>query len=471
MESIHQEVGRFFHPENVALIGASGNAGFGHGLSQFYANNGWGDRAYPVNPKLKEIAGLRVYPSVGEIPDAVDLACIMVPAPAVMSVFEECVNKGVKAVIVMSAGFSETGSEGARTQALLTARAREVGIRLMGPNCIGVVNVPHRFATCEVQLNELEPGRISIVAQSGVFGSVLMDAMPSQGVRIAKVATIGNRADLDEADFLEYLGDDPDTGVIVLYLESVLRGRRFLEVARRVSRKKPVLAYLGGQTEAGRKATMSHTGSLAGFGAVYVAAMGQAGIWIARDPQELIETAKVFAANPVPAGKKVVVVTSSGSLGVMAADQLAREGLDLAQLSPSSLERIRALAPAWMNLGNPLDVGPSGLFREAMTAALEAPDVDAVIAFPIIPWAVIKGPLRDSPEAVASMFVDRARVEAALANRAVIVSAQGHPDWKAACARFFGPQVPFVSTPQAAVRAMGVLYRYGQWRKGNSGQG
>ena len=470
MASVVQEIDRFFCPRRVALVGVSRNFGFGHGLPGFFVKHGWADRICPVNPHLREIEGVPVYPSLAKVPGEVDLACIMVPAPAVLSVLRECADRGIRSVVVMSAGFAETGPEGRRLQEELRETARRAGIRVMGPNCIGVVNVPGRFATCEILLDELEPGTISIVAQSGVFGNILLDGMPSLGARIAKVATIGNRADLDETDFLEYLSEDSETGVIVLYLESILRGREFLRAARRASLRKPVVAYLGGQTEAGRRATSSHTGSLAGFGALDRAAVRQAGIWIARDPLELLETAKVLALNPLPRGNRVLVVTASGSLGVMTADQLSLEGLSLAELSPASLSRLRKKAPAWMNLGNPLDVGPSGLLREAMAVALEAPEVDAVIAFPIIPWAVVSPLLERDPESVFSLFLDRPQIEAALESRPVLVSAQGHPRWKELCSRFYGPRVSMVSSPQTAARALGALCRYAEWRR-KAGEG
>jgi len=464
-----ERMDRFFYPKKIAVIGVSRNFGFGHGLPGFYQRHGWGDRVYPVNPNLTEIEGLPVYPSILNIPGPVDLACILVSAPAVETVLQECVEKGVQSVVVMSAGFSETGQEGKRMQALLSNTARRTGISIMGPNCLGVINVPHRFATCAIPLEDLEAGTISIVAQSGFFGNILMDAMPTIGARIAKVATIGNRADLDEADLLEYLARDPETNVIVLYLESILRGRRFLEIARKTSLKKPILACLGGQTEFGRKATESHTGSLAGFGVVDRAALCQAGIWIARDFIDLLETAKVFALNPVPAGNRVLVVTASGSLGVMAADHLAGEGLRLAEPASSSFAPLRDKVPAWMNLGNPLDVGPSGLFREAMSVGLNAREVDAVIGFPIIPWSAASPLLEKSPEIIASMFPDRSELEAALSSRPVIICAPGHLKWKEACERLFGPKVSFVSTPQAAARSLAALCRYGQWRMRHSG--
>jgi acetyltransferase len=464
-EDVRRSINLFYRPETVALIGVSGSFGFGHGLPRFLRDQGWGDRLYPVNPNVREIAGIPAYPSVREVPADIDLACILVPARFVEGVLEECVAKGVKAVIVMSAGFAETGPEGRRQQESLTAIARAAGIRMIGPNCIGVVDVPSGFSTTEILLKDIQPGNISMVAQSGVFGNILLDEAPALGIGIAKAATIGNRADLDETDFLSYYGEDPDTEVIVLYLESIKRGMDFLETVRRVARKKPVLAYLGGQTEAGREATSSHTGSMAGFRRMDKDVLRQAGVWIAQDPVELLETAKVFSLCPLPRGKRVLTVTASGSLGVMAADRIVEEGLDLAELSPSRLSRLREMAPPWMNLKNPLDVGPSGLFQEAMNVALEAPEVDAVLAFPVIPWAVVSSLIRENPSAVESMFVDRAVLEKAASEKPVILSVPGHPEWREVCGRSVFQQVPIVSTPQAAASALGALYRYARWRK------
>ncbi len=455
----------FYHPKTVALIGVSGSFGFGSGLPRFLIEHGWGDRIYPVNPNLKEIEGIRAYPSLREVPAEIELACIMVPAQAVESVLADCIAKGVKAVVVMSAGFAEVGVEGKRRQEALARMARKGGIRMIGPNCIGVVDVPNGFATVEILLRNVQPGNISIVAQSGVFGNVLLDETPSLGVRIAKAATIGNRADLDETDFLGYFADDPDTRVIVLYLESIRRGAEFVSTLRQVSREKPVLAYLGGQTEAGRRATGSHTGSMAGFRRLERDVLRQAGVCIAEDPVELLETAKVFSCCPIPRGNRVLTVTASGSLGVMAADRIEREDLAFAELPPPRLASLRDRAPAWMNMGNPLDVGPSGLFRDAMNVALESPEVDAVLAFPVIPWAVVSPLLREDPEAVASLFVDRAVLKEARTRKPVIVCVPGHPEWREACSRRFFPELPIVSTPQAAAGTLGALYRYGRWRR------
>ncbi len=466
MNKKNREIHTFFNPQSIALIGVSRSFGFGGSLTKFFIEHGWQDNLYPVNPKVAEIEGIRAYPAITDVPATVDLACILVAAPHVEKVLEQCIAKGVKAVIIMSAGFAETGTQGKAAQDALAAKARQAGVRVIGPNCLGVINIHRGLATCEILLDEIEPGNISIVAQSGTFGNVLVDGFPSQGIRLAKVATIGNRADLDETDFLEYLAADEETRVIVLYLESIRRGRDFLKAARAAARRKPILACLGGQTEAGRQATQSHTGSLAGFGALDKAVLRQAGICLADDPLELLEAAKVFSMNPLPRGDRVLVITASGSLGVMAADSISREGLQLAPLSSACCSRIEAIAPGWMNVRNPLDIGPSGLFRQAMDIVLEEDGVDAFIIFPVIPWVVAAPLIKDAPEQLEALFADRSRLEAAIKTRPIIISAPGHPGWKDACAGLFGPEVPFVSTPQTAVRALAAYYRYGQWRQG-----
>ena len=253
----------FYEPKSIAIIGAKNRAsGFGAKLPRFLLDIGVAsERLHLVNPREKEIEGLPVYPTVKDVPVDVDLAIVIVPAPAVPGVLGNCVEKGVKVVNVQSAGFAETGADGAKVQEEMGRLARESGIRIIGPNCVGVVNVPGRFSTCEVDLDAIRPGGISVVAQSGVFGNILMDWAPSQDIALCKMATIGNRADVDETDMLEYLSEDPATRVIVMYLEGVKDGRRFVEVARKASLEKPVLVYKSGETEAGKKATLSHTGS------------------------------------------------------------------------------------------------------------------------------------------------------------------------------------------------------------------
>jgi acyl-CoA synthetase (NDP forming) len=402
---------------------------------------------------------------VKDVPGDVDLAIVIVPAPAVLGVLGDCVEKGVEVVNLQSAGFAEVDAEGARAQEEMGRLAKESGIRIIGPNCVGVVNVPGRFSTCEVDLDAIRPGGISVVAQSGVFGNILMDWAPSQDIALCKLATIGNRADVDETDMLEYLGQDPATRVIVLYLESVKDGRRFVQAARRASLEKPVLVYKSGETEAGKRATLSHTGSLSGADALFDGACRQAGIIRSRDLVELFDLARAFEACPLPNGRRALVVTGSGSQGAMAADRLVQCGMELPDLTEESTAEVRNNAPAWMNVGNPLDVGPSGLFTLGMQLAMTDSNIDAVIAVPIIPWTVVKPLLDAAPEAVGKeMFVDPLLLNRA-AERTLLLSLMGHPDWVANVKRFFGPNAPVMTTPQNAARALAAMCEYREWRE------
>ncbi|MDB4433346.1 CoA-binding protein [bacterium] len=457
----------FYRPKSVAIIGAKNRAsGFGARLPRFLLELGVAaERLHLVNPREKEIDGLPVYPTVKDVPGDVDLAIVIVPAPAVPGVLGDCVEKGVAVVNVQSAGFAETGADGAKAQEEMGRLARESGIRIMGPNCVGVVNVPGRFSTCQVDLDAIRPGGVSVVAQSGVFGNVLMDWAPSQDLALCKLATIGNRADVDETDMLEYLGRDPATRVIVIYLESVKDGRRFIEVARRASLEKPVLVYKSGETEAGKKATLSHTGSLSGTEAIFDGACRQAGIIRGRDLFELFDMARAFEACPLPKGRRALVVTGSGSQGAMAADRLVQCGLELPDMTARSVAEIRKNAPDWMNVGNPLDIGPSGLFTLGMKLAMTDSNIDAVITMPIIPWTAVKLLLDVDPEAVSKrMFIDPALIEKAT-ERTLLISLMGHPDWVKNVRRFFGPHAPVMTTPQNAARALAAMCEYREWRE------
>ena len=456
-----------YQPKSIAIIGAKKRAfGFGASLPRFLLDIGVApERLHLVNPKEKEIEGLPVYPTVKDVPVDVDLAIVIVPAPAVPRVLGNCVEKGVKVINVQSAGFAEVGAEGAKVQEEMGRLARKAGIRIIGPNCVGVVNVPGRFSTCEVDLDAIRPGGISVVAQSGVFGNVLMDWAPSQDIALSKLATIGNRADIDESDMLEYLGKDPATRVIVMYLEGVKDGRRFVEAARRASLAKPVLVYKSGETEAGKKATMSHTGSLSGPDAIFDGVCRQAGIIRARDLVELFDMARAFEACPLPKGRRVLVVTGSGSQGAMAADRLVQRGMELPEMTAESVGELRSHAPDWMNVGNPLDIGPSGLFALGMKLAMTDSNIDAVIAVPIAPWKVIKPVLEMDSEAVSRQrFIDPALVDTEL-QRTLLISPMGHPDWVKTVKRFFGPRAPAMATPQNAARALAAMCEYREWRE------
>ncbi|MHB8896495.1 MAG: acetate--CoA ligase family protein, partial [Candidatus Geothermincolia bacterium] len=356
----------FFEPEGVAIIGARSSPGFGYGIPIVLKHHGWQDRIFLVNPRGGELHGMKVYPTLSEVPGPVDLAVVIVPAPAVPEVLRQAGERGIRHVIVESAGFAETGPEGRRLQDAALAVAREQGIRIIGPNCVGVVNTANEFSTVEVIDEAMEPGSTAILAQSGVFGAIMLDMLHEFWLHISKAATLGNRMDLDECDLLEYFREDPATSVVMMYLEGAADGNAFRESLSRIAREKPVLVLKSGRTSEGREATASHTASMSGEDAMYDAVFKQTGAIRAETLEELVEMARVFSTQPVPAGNRLAVVTSSGSLGVMATDTAISSGLNLAELSATTIDLVSAGAPGWMNVRNPIDVGPSSQFPVAL---------------------------------------------------------------------------------------------------------
>jgi len=453
----------FFSPRSVAIIGATKKSGFGSGIPAFLKRNGYGDRLYLVNPRETEIEGLPVYRRVLDIPHPIDLAIIIVPKEHVHGVIRDCLEKGIRAIILESAGFSETGSEGKALERDIERLIRGTGTRLIGPNCVGLINPHGRFASTEVAFDEIRPGNVGVIAQSGVFGNIVADWAPSQDLALSGLVTIGNRIDVDESDMLYHFGADERTDVIVLYLEGAKNGQRFMKAAREVSLKKPVLVYKSGRTEVGKKAAASHTGSLSGEDALYDAFFHQSGVVRASTFQELFDLARVFSREPLMKGTDISVVTSSGSLGVMAADAAFQLGLRFPDLGPDTVAAVRGHAPAWMNVRNPLDVGPSGLFGIALEAALRDERVHGVIAIPVIPGTIIKS-IIDGGVDPSFMFGEAGKIRKTAPEKPALVYTVGSNFWVRLVKDLFGPHLTMVNSPEAAAKALWALYRYNRFR-------
>jgi acetyltransferase len=363
-----------FNPKSIAIVGATQKPKFGYGVTRSLLDSNFG--VYPVNPNEDEIMGKRAYKSVKDIEEEIDLAIIVIPAQIVPEAMRECAEKGVRAVIIESAGFSEVGSEGKRLEGEVVRIAKENGMRIVGPNCVGLVNMANGLSTTGTETETLKRGGISVIAQSGVLGSVILEWAPSQNIGLSKVITVGNKCDVSEIDLMAYLAEDDDTKAIVIYLEGVNDGKGFIEVAKDVTRKKPVLVVKSGRTELGSKAVASHTGSIAGEDRIYNAVFRQTGIIRSYDLEEVFSIAKTFEFSPPIKGRRIAIVTTSGSLGAFACDECFEQGLELANPSSKTVERVKALAPDWMVVKNPLDVGPSGLFVSAVREILTDEGVD-----------------------------------------------------------------------------------------------
>jgi len=378
----------FFNPRSVAVAGASQKENLGnHVVKNLKA--GFDGDIYPINPNYDEIEGLPCFPSIDAIPGHVDLAIVLVPAKAVPTVLEACARKGTRRVIIESAGFSETGDAGRALQARCDEIARKNDIRLWGPNCMGIVDVPRQyfftFMHPRIRTSGLLPGRISLIVQSGMMSAVFLAELARKGIGVSKACSIGNRADVDECDLLAFLEKDPDTDVVALYLESIPRGRRFAELA--AASTKPIVLLKGGQSEAGAQAAMSHTSSLSGNSRLATGVLSGAGVVMADSVFQMMDMAHTLGAIPrLNPACRIAVMTLSGGAGILACDALARSGLTIATLSAETKKKLEAVFPPWMPPANPIDLFPAvslrgrtAAFMDSLSAVLEDPGVDAVV--------------------------------------------------------------------------------------------
>ncbi len=449
----------FFEPRGVALVGVRHTHGFGYGIPITLKQYGWSDRLFLVNPKGGEMHGLPVYRKVADVPDPVDLAVILVPAALVPGVMEEIGERGIRHVVLETAGFAEVGEEGKRLQDQVEEIALRYGIRVIGPNCVGLVNTANCLTTVEVVPESMVPGNVSILAQSGVFGNVLLDLLYQYALYISKAVTLGNRMDVDEVEVLNYLHHDPDTHVIMMYLEGAANGRELKETLTRVARDKPVLVLKSGRTREGRAATASHTGSMSGEDRLYDAMFEQTGVIRASNLESLVEMTRVFATQPLPRGNRLGIVTGSGSLGVMATDAAITRGLVIEPLSRKTVDQVKLEAPAWINIHNPLDVGPSPIFATGLEALMQDPDVDMVLGITIIPYAVVKE-FAHMGITSAVWFGDIAAIRKEYPDKPLVICAVGNGHFVEEIRHISGPSVPVFVSPEPAAHALASLSEY-----------
>jgi len=447
----------FFNPQSVAVIGASRNPiKLGYGVLSNIIQHGYQGRVYPINPKADEVLGLRAYPSILSVPDPVELAVIVVPAKYVASVLEECGQKGVKGAVIISAGFREVGREGKRMEDELVAIARRYGMRLVGPNCLGVIDtISHLNASFAVGMPR--QGAIAFMSQSGALCTSVLDMALAEGVGFSRFVSLGNKADTNEIDFLEAWGDDPHSRVIVAYLEGIVDGARFMEVARSVNRQKPIVAIKSGTTSAGSRAVSSHTGTLAGSERAYDAAFNQVGIIRARSVQDLFDYAIAFARQPLLANDRVAVITNAGGPGIMAADAIEREGLQLASLEPETQRLLREKLPAAASVANPIDVLGDALadrYSLAINAALDDPNVGGII---VILTPQVMTQIEETARAVGEA--------AGKHDKPVLACFMGQATVGVGVHILNEMKVPNYRVPERAVAALAAMSRYRHWRE------
>ena len=447
-------------PKRVAIIGASNNPEkVGHVILQNYINVGYPGELCPVNIKAEgKIMGLKAYRSVSEIKKVVDLAVIAIPAKLVPGMLEECGKAKVKSAIIVSGGFAEIGETGLQDQ--VVEIANRYGMAVVGPNCLGVMDMRSRVDTLFLPTFKIDRpgiGGVSFASQSGAVGSSVLDMIAGEGFGLAGFISYGNAAVVDEVDILEYLMKDKNTKVIVFYMEGVKRGKEFIEVARKVTKIKPVIMMKGGITDEGAKAASSHTASLAGNYDAYEAVFRQFGMTVAEGIEDLLNFAKILETQPAAGGRRIAIITNGGGTGVMATDALYKNGLELAKLSRNSETLLKKGMPPIVNVRMPLDMAgdaDDARFDLAISTVSSDPNIDAIMVI-----ALFQTPGADSK--VAARLISYG----ASAEKPLVVVSPGGSYTQAHRKMMESSGVPVYSSPEEAARSLRILIDYYDYRK------
>jgi acetyl coenzyme A synthetase (ADP forming)-like protein len=430
----------------------------GHQILANLVRYGFTGAVFPVNPNAASVHALKAWPSVGAIPDPVDLAVISVPKQLVLQVVGDCGRAGVRGLCVISAGFREVGGEGAVRERELVEAARRYGMRLVGPNCMGVLNADPAISMNATFAPSMPPfGRAAFVSQSGAMGLSVLDYAREYGIGIAQFVSVGNKPDVSGNDLLLHWEDDPSIGTILMYVENFGNPRRFLEIASRVSRKKPIVVVKSGRSRVGARAAASHTGALAASDTAVDALLSQAGVLRAGTVEELFDLAMAFSGPPLPRSRRTAVVTNSGGPGILVADALEANGLEVTELQAATVAALKPLFPEEASLRNPLDMIASATppkYRAALDALLSDPGVDAALAIFVPPLGVRQ-------EDVAEAIVRARESHPGKTVLAVLMGREGLPEGRA---ELHAVGIPAFIFPESAARALGALCRYREWR-------
>ncbi|UCF84926.1 MAG: CoA-binding protein [Desulfobacteraceae bacterium] len=379
----------FMEPQSVAIIGISRRSGPGsYNLMENMINFGFQGKLFPINPHAEEILGIKAYPNVKKVGQNIDLAIISLPRDLVVKSVTECVEAGVKAIIVVTQGFADADARGKELQSEIVALARDNGARILGPNTLGVVNNFNNFTTSFMPMTQ-DKASVGVICQSGVFfvGSTIFSGPIGKGI------DLGNACDIGFYEALEYLGDDPDIKVIAIHMEGLEQPRKFGSLAARLAKEKPLIVFKTGQSETGAKAAASHSGTMAGHYQICKAGLKQAGLHLLDEDGQMKDAVKTLLHQPPMKGNRIAVITPSGAGGIIASDALEKYGLTMAFLSEKTISTIGELSPEWMPLGNPLDIWPAAMrhglknvYAEALKAVLDDENVDGVLCISIGPY-------------------------------------------------------------------------------------
>lgn len=455
-----------FYPRSVAIVGASRDEhSIGGRLMQNILGRRFAGTVYPVNPNATSVSSVKAYPSVVDIPDPVDLAIVVVPAQFVLDVARDCAAKGVKGIVVISAGFSETGEQGQKLENDLLSIVRNAGMRMVGPNCMGLLNTDPAVRLDVTFAPAFPPqGNVGMSSQSGALGIAILAYARESDIGISTFVSVGNKADVSGNDLMLYWEGDPATDVILLYLESFGHPRRFARIARRLARSKPVVVVKSGRTAAGARAASSHTGALASVEVAVSALFRQAGVIRTDTLEELFEVASLLANQPLPKGRRVGILTNAGGPSILAVDALESEGLDVVEFSQTLQDEMRPHLVVAAALRNPVDMiasaGPDQ-YRATLRALLDSDEVDAVIVV-FIPTT--PGALAEIQTAVAEVVAEGTCDKTILA---VYMEADTHTRAPVARSEVRIPQYAF---PEPAARALARATRYAEWRTRPEGE-
>ncbi len=442
-----------FNPRSIAVIGASDTKGkLGNDVMRNLVNSGFDGRIYPINPGGGEILGHKVFRRLSDIASDVDVAAIVVPAKAVLQVVEECGQKGVKALIIITAGFKETGLEGAEAEKKLVVVAEKYGMVIQGPNCLGFINTSRPY-NATFAAGTPQRGSIAFASQSGALMTGILDWSLMEKIGFSKFVSLGNKAHLDESDFVEAFGRDPDSTFILLYVESIINGRKFMEVCRNIVPHKPIFVIKAGVSAAGARAASSHTGSLTGSDTAYDVAFKQCGVIRAQNMASLFDIANVYDDMHLPAGNRVAIITNAGGPGILTTDACETSGLRIAQLSPTTIDYLKANLPPAAAVYNPVDALGTALAQDyslCTEAVLRDENVDAVIV----------------------LLTPQAMTQVSETAQALVESHQKYPQ-KPMVTVFMGGnsmvypriiltegEIPVFDFPERAVKALAELYKY-----------
>ncbi len=458
---IAEELKPFFDPKGVAILGATDKKGkVGNVIFENFRMNKergiFKGNIYPVNPKLNEIEGYKCYHNVKELPDDTDLAVISIPAKFVPATMKDIAEKGIKAVVIITGGFGELGEEGKRMEREIYEIAKANGIRVIGPNCVGVYVPDTGVDTVFLPENKMDrpkSGPIAFVTQSGAFAAAMLDWAAGAGIGIGKMVSYGNKLDVDDADLMDYFIYDNEIRVVTFYIEGVNDGRKFIEAAKRITAVKPVIALKSGRTEYGAKAASSHTGSLAGADIIYDAVFKQTGIIRAEDFEHMFDMAKAFAKCKLPKGDRVGIITDGGGAGVMASDAVAKFGLKMAELSEETIKYLKENFPPHAVAGNPTDVvgdTDAQRYKVAIEAFVNDPNVDAIVII-----TLFQVPLLDEME-----LIDILANYAGKSDKPIVAVAMGGKKTEYYAKILEDKGVPVYPTPERGVRAIAGLVQY-----------